>query len=585
MIRKIVWLLVSCLMVLTLIISSCGTTEDEVTDDDGDDQGTVSPETPKVGGRLYATGGDFGPIDPTTAQAIRVGHMMFTSSELIQGDWTKGPQGSGETDWDWGFLGDITLLAGELAESWEFPDSGTIIYNIRKGVHYQDRAPANGRELNAHDVVWNINMQFDYQGTWQAMSYPPGNPARPTSIKALDDYTVEVKVSPDYQAIMFLEIGDNLYTNPPECWEEGDGWQDWSEVVGSGPFILADYVAGSSITYNKHPNYWENDPLNPTYKLPYIDQLRLLIIPDRSSILASFRTGQIDMLWGFGSPTYDEAKELLDRNPAFKYHTRLSAGAMPAGRQDKPELPFHNLKVRQAMNLAVDQQTILEDYYEGEGALLVHPYHPVTGFEKFYTPMEEMPEEVQMLFEYDPERAKELLAEAGYPNGFKTKITCTAAQADLLSILKNYLMDVGIDMELETIEAGAYFGVWAARSFDEMLMGPMTGVWAPFEQLTTKKGMYSNFAYLDDPYYEKVAEVIGSDMVRNPDNYFKTMKEQGVYELASAWAIWLPGSKTYNIWWPWVQNYEGVSWAGWANTNDLYKYFWVDENLKTSMGY
>ncbi|UCD09605.1 MAG: hypothetical protein JSU79_02895, partial [Dehalococcoidales bacterium] len=262
-----------------------------------------------------------------------------------------------------------------------------------------------------------------------------------------------------------------------------------------------------------------------------------------------------------------------------------SAGAMPAGRQDKPELPFHKLEVRQAMNLAVDQRTILQDYYEGEGSLLVHPYHPVPGFEKFYTPMEEMPEEVQMLFDYDPEKAKQLLSEAGYPNGFKTKITCTAAHADLLSIIKNYLMDVGIDMELDTIEGGAYFGVWAARSFDEMFMGPMTGVWAPFEQLTTKKGMYSNFAYIDDPYYEMVGEVIGKDMVNNPDKYFKTMKEEGVHELASAWAIWLPGSKTYNIWWPWIQNYEGVSWAGWANTNDLYKYFWVDEDLKASMGY
>ncbi|UCC17066.1 MAG: ABC transporter substrate-binding protein [Dehalococcoidales bacterium] len=583
MTKKVAWLIVSCLMVLTLIISSCG--GDEPTENGEDETPGLSPTTPKVGGTLIATGGDFGPIDPTTAQAIRVGHMQMTSSELIQGDWTKGPQGSGETHWDWGFLGDVTLLSGELCESWEFPDSGTIIYNLREGIRYQDRPPANGRELTADDVVWNINMQFDYEGTWQAMSYAPGHPGRPTSVKALDDYTVEVKVSPDYQGIIFLEIGDNLYTNPPECWTEGDGWQDWSEVVGSGPFILADYVVGSSIRYDKHPNYFENDPNNPSYKLPYLDAVKLLIIPDTSSRLAAFRTAQIDMLWGFGTPTWDDAQDLIESNPDLEYYGKLSSGAVAAGRQDKLDLPFHKLEVRQAMNLAVDQKAILEDFYDGKGALIVHPYHPSSGFEKFYTPLEEQPPEVQMLYDYDPEKAKQLLADAGYPEGFKTEIICTAVQADLVSVLKAYLEAVGIDMEIQTVEGGAYNGIWAARDFEQMFFGPLTGVWAPFEQLTTKKGMYSNFSYIDDPYYEMVGEVIGKDMVSNPDKYFKTMKDEGVYELASAWAIWMPGQYNYNIWWPWVQNFYGVSWAGWANISDLYKYFWIDEDMKADMGY
>lgn len=82
-----------------------------------------------------------------------------------------------------------------------------------------------------------------------------------------------------------------------------------------------------------------------------------------------------------------------------------------------------------------------------------------------------------------------------------------------------------------------------------------------------------------------VGEVIGKDMVSNPDKYFKTMKDEGVYELASAWAIWMPGQYNYNIWWPWVQNFYGVSWAGWANISDLYKYFWIDEDMKADMGY
>jgi len=580
MIKKVVWLLVSCLMVLTLIISSCGGGEDE--EEVGDETG-VSPETPKIGGTIISTGGEISPIDPTTAQAIRVGHMQYTSNELIQGDWTKGPAGTGETAMDWGFLGDISLLSGELCESWELPDDETIIYNIRQGIHYQDRAPVNGRELTAEDVVWNIDYQFTYEGTWQAMSYPPGNSRRPTSWKALDRYTVEVKVPPDAQAIMLLEIGDNLYTNPPECWTEGDGWQDWSEVIGSGPFVLSDYVVGSTVTYTKHPNYFEFDPLHPENRLPYIDTLKLLIIPDRSSLLSSFRTGQIDVMRGFGAANIEEAEDVMQRCPDVLYHKRLGNTSVTGMRIDKPELPFYDLRVRQAMNLAVNQEEILNDYLKGQGVIVGYPYIP--SFKKFFTPLDEMPEDVKMLYEYDPARAKELLAEAGYPDGFKTTIDCQAASADEVSLIKAYLDAVGIDMEIQTMETGAFMGLWASRGHEEMIYAPLVGLWAPFEQLCTKTGMYSNVAYIDDPYYEEVGKVIGADMAKNPDKYFETMKEAGVYELASAWGIWFPARYSYNMWWPWFQNSYGVSWGGWANTEDLYKYFWIDENMKEAMGY
>jgi len=333
--KKIVWILVSCLMVLSLVIASCApeeeaeekevgkatvvTAKEEAVAEVVEEEGILPPEVPKYGGTLVTLGGDFTAIDPAKNQAIRCAHMQWTSNELMQGNWSKGPQGTGETNWDWGFLGDVTLEAGELAESWELPDDQTIIYHLRHGIRYQNRAPANGRELTADDVVWNIHMQFNYPGVWQTIAYPPttpaavtdrmlpGDPRRPTSVKALDKYTVQVKVPAASQAIMLLEIGDNLYTNPPECWTTGKGWTDWRDVVGSGPFILTDYVPSSLIVYTKHPNYFENDPLHPENRLPYIDTLRLLIIPDASTQLAAFRTGRIDMMQGV---TWENAKLL-----------------------------------------------------------------------------------------------------------------------------------------------------------------------------------------------------------------------------------------------------------------------------------
>lgn len=580
--------MVSCLMVVTLVIPSCSNNNTGTGGTGGTTGGTTyaDPATPKKGGTLIsAVTADFGPMDPTQAQAIRVSHMQYTSNELMQGDWAKGPAGTGETNWDWGFLGDVTVETGELCESWELPDSETIIYHLRHGIHYQDRAPANGREMTAEDVVWNIDYQFNDPDAWQTMSYPTGNPGRPLSWSAPDKYTVEIKVPAASQAIMLLEIGDNLYVNPPECWTEGDGWQDWSEVVGSGPFLFADYVVGSTITFTAHPDYFEVDPMHPENRLPYIDTLKLLVIADRSSLLSSFRTGKIDLLWGFSAATIDEYEDIMSTTTNVLSYGRLGNASIAAMRIDKPELPFYDLRVRQAMNLAVNQQEVLDDYFKGQGALIGYPYTPAPDFSKYYTPLDKMPEDVKMLFSYDPEKAKQLLTEAGYPNGFKTEIICNTANADEVSLIKAYLDAVGIDMEIKPLETSAFNSVWAGREQTQMIHAPATGLWAPYEQLTTKTGMYSNAAYINDPYYAQVGVVIGRDMVSNPENYFKTMKEAGVYELASAWAIWWPARSSYNLWWPWVQNYYGVSWGGWANLQDLYKYFWVDPAMKSGMGY
>ena len=578
--KKFLWLLASCLMVLSLVVASCGNGAE--VEEEEEAEGLRPPTEPIYGGTLTVSSPwGLSVIDPINTQAIRVGHMQYTSNELIQGDWTKGPQGTGETVWEYGFLGDVSLLTGELAESWELPDDETIIYNLRKGVRYHDRSPANGREVTAEDVAYNIDFQFNNEGCWQNIAYTQtGLGLGPTSIKALDKYTVEVKVPAKSQGIMLLEIGDNLYTNPPECWEEGDGWQEWNEIVGSGPFIISDYVADSLIHYTKHPNYFESDPLNPGNQWPYLDAVKVLIIPDLSSRLAAFRTGKTDIQGGL---SWEDARDMMERCPETQYSRKLGTPGVAAGRMDTA--PFDDIRVRQAMNLAVNQQEILDDYLSGEGVLLGYPYHPTISYEKYYTPLEEMPEDVKMLFTYNPEKAKQLLADAGHPDGFKTHIICPSASVDEVSMIKAYLDEVNIDMEIRPVETGAYNSYYWGHTHEQMLWGTAKGCWAPFEMLMTKRGMGENFAIIDDPYFDNVQAVVGTDMVKDPDNYFKTMKEAGVYELSLAWAIFMPNRWIYTMWWPWVQNYYGITWSGWANFGDIYKGIWLDSEMKESMGY
>ncbi|MFC2015218.1 hypothetical protein ACFLUP_04425 [Chloroflexota bacterium] len=140
-------------------------------------------------------------------------------------------------------------------------------------------------------------------------------------------------------------------------------------------------------------------------------------------------------------------------------------------------------------------------------------------------------------------------------------------------------------MDIEVLESGTYSSVRNKQTHKEMWFGSASGIWAPFEQLMTKRAMKENFAMITDPYYDTVGEVIARDMVKDPDNYFKVMKAAGQYELESAWAIWMPMQYTYVLWHPWIGNYMGINWTGWAGINDWKKSIWIDEDLKKSMGY
>jgi peptide/nickel transport system substrate-binding protein len=616
--NNIIWFAITLLMILSLVISSCGQKEEEkakITEEDGqivvtkeetkEDKEEVAvekemvtltltkldgttmvktKEKPQYGGKITnAITSDYYSMDPYLNRAILVWHMQLTSNELMQGNWALGPAGTGDVDWMAGYQARIELETGELAESWDMPDDETIIYHLRKGIHYWNKPPINGRELVAEDVAWWLDAQYNVKGLWQNIAFPPEQ--RPTSFKALDKYTVEVKVPAAYQGIALMEMGDNAYTNPPELWTQYGGiGNDWSKFVGSGPFIMTDYVTSTSATYIKNPDYWEFSPIHPGDRWPYIDTYKELIMPDVSTKQAAFRTGKLDYLVGL---KHEDKELLLKQHPQILQNLKpryLGLG-IPAGRIDKP--PFDDIRVRQAMNLAVNKQEILDDYYLGDADMHAWPAQPTETYKPYYTPLDECPEEVQMLFTYDVAKAKQLMAEAGYPNGFKTTIICQtlAEDVDMLSLIKEYLLAIGIDMEIKPIDYGQWNSIRTGHQQQpgNMFYGP--GVYATDQPLSVKPGAMENHGFVNDPYYDNLFLVIARDLIKDPQNFQKTVKDAIVYQLASAWGIWLPRAHAYTLWWPWVKDYEAISMTGWAGERDWHKSIWVDQALKKSMGY
>ncbi len=606
MIRNRVCLL-ALTLVMVLVVASCGpgTASTTTTSATANPQQTTAPTSakpvptstapdatvPKYGGTLTVYLNDpAGGFD----EAFNLGHVggmvttpYLTNEQLLEGDWKKGPAGSHDQDWAMGFIGRSELLTGCLAESWEFPDETTIVFHIRKGVHWQNIAPVSGRELTADDIVFNINRAFTSSGSYLFVSYPAQY--RPTSVKALDKYTVEVKVPLTMHGQMFLVMGDFMTNYPPDMIAKYGDMRDWKNACGTGPWMLTDFVANSSQTYAKNPNYWKKDPLHPQNQLPYIDRIKGLNIADASTRYAALRTGKLDVL-GPGLPaaiTWDDADSLMKTTPRLQYVQWLSSPAVPVGRQDKQELPFKDIRVRQALNMAIDRDSLVKDYYKGHATLFAVPYPPTPAYSKIFTPLDQQPQEVKDLFTYNPAKAKQLLADAGYPNGFKTTIDCIQDNVDFLSIIRQNFLAIGVDMQINALESTVNTAVQRGRTNKEMTFkGLVMDYQYPWRMLMLRIESADNNAYVSDPYfrapYEEISQKVGYDDAR----VNAILKEVATKGLATAYAVWLPAYEVYSFWWPWVQNSYGAwGWGGYYTPNDQLQYIWVDQSLKKSMGY
>ncbi len=572
----IVFLLV--LGIVAGLISSCaGGAKEQV---------TLEKQKPVYGGILtVAAAADPPGFDDATQPHYVTGTLKLTNEELWSGDWTKGNAGGhGTKECDWFVGGGLNRLehkVGSLAERWEIQGKETIIFHLRKGVKWHNKPPTNGRELTADDVVFSIKRQCTLATAYFKRTYPKA--AETLEITAPDPYTVVVKTKPEYFGDVITLLPDYMCIYPKDAVEQFGNMNDWKNSIGTGPFILTEFVPGSVISYVRNPSYWDKNPIGPGKgdQLPYLDGVKTLIIPDESTADAAFRTGQLDVL----TCDWERAQQFL-RMPQLKHIRYLDdyGQACIYMRTDKKGSPFADKRVRQAIWLAIDNKKILNEYYGGEGVLLKWPVMYFKEYANAYVPLEQLPPQVQELFGYNPEKAKQLLAEAGYPNGFKAKIICYNQRAymDPLQMVQDMLSKVGIQLEIEPKDYATFTSLIVRRAYDDMLFGFYAGIGTYFKAINyTGPGMY-NGSYVDDPRLNKARD----DMVAAyPDEaqVDKIHRELMPYLLEQAYVLALPASYQYRFWWPWVKNYSGEASLGYYNLLNYTKYIWIDQEMKNSM--
>ena len=228
----------------------------------------------------------------------------------------------------------LSLFRPHLAESWDTPDPLTIIFNIRKGIRWQNKAPMNGRELTADDVVFNFQRMLGLGDFAEAGPSPWTSQLFPAeSVTATDRYTVVIKLAEPSSTALGRSLGQGsiLYMNPPEVIKEHGDVKDWRNLVGTGPYMLTDWTDGSSTTLQKNPDYWKDDEKYPGNRLPYFDEIQRLYIAEEATRLAGLRSGQIDFL-GFPAGVSDiKSVEVLEEPPEEQPRDRAAALVGPFG--------------------------------------------------------------------------------------------------------------------------------------------------------------------------------------------------------------------------------------------------------------
>ncbi len=408
----------------------------------------AAPAGPKLGGRLTLDIA-FDPTnwDTTTTNRRQSYYTAHSMSRLLQ--FKSGPDVK---------FADLTL-APEVAEKWEIsPDAKSFKFTLRKGVKWQNLPPVNGRELTSADVKFTMEY-VGRIGEVAGKSLQPSNEtwtvAGLSSVDTPDPYTAVVNFKEPFAPYLSYTSSVFLSLLPREIYDR-DGKFD-STRVGSGPYILDSQgtQAGSRVVWKKNPTYWEPGK-------PYLDEIVQLVLPDEGTARAAFRTKQLDMLTERISVS--AADEIKKGNPEAVMFPFNRPGPYYVWISQKPGQIFANDKLRKAFSLATDREAMITGFANGQGEMALAGALPDT-----FTPAE-----TKGLLKYDPEQAKRLLAEAGYPNGLSVDLIFPGAAygdtyVSLLQLLQAQVKKVGFTVNLKSMGSAELLGI--SRTGDFALAG------------------------------------------------------------------------------------------------------------------
>jgi peptide/nickel transport system substrate-binding protein len=483
-------------------------------------------------------------------------------------------------------------VKGHLVQSWEFASPSTFVVHLRKGIHWQDKPPANGREFVGDDIAFHFHRLYGLGSGYSKPSPALAHAAafkELLSVTALDKYTVIFNWKTSNRELILdalQEVATTLCIENPEAVRQWGDVRDWHHAVGTGPFILEDFDGNKGAVLIKNPDYWGHDERYPENKLPYIDKLNFVIIPDEQTALNALITGQVDVV---DQISFKSALRIRETHPEILQIPILITTVTIDPRNDVP--PFNDLRVRKAMQMAIDIPTIARTYYEGlfepYPSMITSRYLKGWGF-----PYEGWPQDLKEEYSYNPGAARQLLADAGYPRGFKTNIVANvSADMQLLNLVKSYFADIGIDMEIRPMESTDWTAfVINGQKHDQMAyaaVSPYGHAFEPIRQLQRlHTGSSSNYLMVNDPVLDAFQpQAIAAS---SEDRLKQILKDANERMARQHYAVSILQPMNYALFQPWLKGYNGqfgsvCSAAGSPQLLFFYPArFWIEQKLKNT---
>jgi peptide/nickel transport system substrate-binding protein len=237
------------------------------------------------------------------------------------------------------------------------------------------------------------------------------------------------------------------------------------------------------------------------------------------------------------------------------------------------------------MNMAINKKEIVAAHYGGEAELFAYPMHP--DWVGYFEPLDKLPPEARELFEYNPDKARKLLAEAGYPKGFTFTMefcACSPDHTEIAPLLAAYLEQVGVKAELKPMEYSAFLSAMTTKKHSAGYLmnsshtNPTTSIRKSFVSgQTWNPAMHKNAEFdakMDEAY-----------RTRDETKRQAIIRDLTARIVADAPYIWLPTPYVYSAWWPWVKNYNGELSVGSIRPGPIYARIWIDQELKKKMGH
>ena len=445
---------------------------------------------PKLGGTLiYGMEGPSDILDPQATGCwltYRVTYQMFEG--LITEDLTKINQVA-------------PPIVGRLAESWQLSDDKlTRTFKLRKGVKFQD-----GTDFNAKAALWNWQRMWDKKAPQfydRANSYCSYAVDVIKDVQVVDDYTLKIMFTTpfaEWERMTVQSFGEPLMISPTQAQKTGN--KDFSQQpIGTGPFKLAENVPNDHITLDRFDQYWGPKP--------NVNRLVFRQLDDPSTRVATLRKGEVDFIL---APPPDSVADL--QKEGFVILASHAPHIWYFAFNFKDPIVGKDKRVRQAIIMGVDRTRMCRDLLKNTATPAYSMLSPATlAFDPSYTP-----------YPYNPDAAKKLLAEAGYPNGFETTLeTSTAGSGQMIPVsmiewIQRDLKKIGITANIKTYEWVTYVGMLfkgrpAGTGGAQLSWGMTSNYWNDIVFRSTRQSPNGvNFGFYGNPQVDKLLDQARSE--------------------------------------------------------------------------